>query len=176
MTNPVTRTLIAALFIALPALAALPAHAQDADLVETAQAADDFEVLVTALTEADLVAPLKGEGPFTVFAPTDSAFSALGEDTINDLLKPENKEKLQSILTFHVVEGRAMAEDVVTMESVESLGGPKIGISVEDGTVTLRGENRATVTTTDIEASNGVIHVIDTVLMPPSQTATMDKN
>jgi uncharacterized surface protein with fasciclin (FAS1) repeats len=153
--------------LALLVAFALPAHAQDADIVDTAVQADGFNTLAQALEAAELVDALKGEGPFTVFAPTDEAFDSLPEGTLESLLQPENKEQLQSILQYHVVPAKAMASDVTGMESAETLQGQSVQIQVEDGTVMLTGSNSATVTQTDIEASNGVIHVIDTVLMPP---------
>lgn len=184
MYRTLTRTLIACLAFTLVSFAALPVQAQDdsqeeemqeADIVQTAQNAGNFDTLVSALKAADLEEALKGEGPFTVFAPTDEAFEALPEGTLDDLLKPENKSDLQGILQYHVVEGKVMASDVTKLEEAETLGGSKVGIEVNDGTVTLKGDNEATVTNTDIEASNGVIHVIDSVLMPTKRTAMKDK-
>lgn len=133
------------------------------DVIDVALEADDFNTLATALTEADLVSALKGEGPFTVFAPTDAAFAALPEGVLDSLLA--DKEQLSNVLLYHVVSGKVMAEDVLTMDGamVETLLGEEIEISIEDGMVYI---NDAKVTTTDIEASNGVIHVIDTVLVP----------
>ncbi len=133
------------------------------DIVDTALEADDFNTLATALTEAELISTLKGEGPFTVFAPTDAAFAALPEGTLDSLLA--DKEQLTNVLLYHVVSGKVMAEDVLEMDGamVETIFGEKIEISIEDGMVYI---NDAQVTTTDIEASNGVIHVIDTVLVP----------
>jgi uncharacterized surface protein with fasciclin (FAS1) repeats len=132
------------------------------DIVDTAVAAGDFTTLATALTAADLVDTLKGEGPFTVFAPTDDAFAALPEGTVEGLL--EDIPALTDILLYHVVSGAVDAETVVGLDSATTLQGSDIAISVEDGTVTLNGVTM--VTTTDIEASNGVIHVIDSVLLP----------
>jgi len=181
MTRLFTRTFAASLVVALAFLVTLPAQAQDksktksADIVQTAQNAGSFETLVAALQAADLVEALKGEGPFTVFAPTDSAFAALPEGTLDDLLKPENQSQLQSILKYHVVQGKAMASDVTGMEDAETLEGSTVGIRVTDGTVILTGKNNANVTATDIMASNGVIHVIDAVLMPPERTAMQDE-
>jgi len=138
-------------------------HMAKADIVDTAVAADDFNTLATALTEAGLIETLKGEGPFTVFAPTDAAFAALPEGALDNLLA--NKEELTNVLLYHVVPGKVMAADVVGLDgqSVETASGQSINIKVEDGTVYI---NDAMVTTTDIEASNGVIHVIDSVLLP----------
>lgn len=170
MYSILSRTLAAA---ALLLVLAVPAQAQDgepsADIVETAMQADGFETLVAALKAADLVEALKGDGPFTVFAPTDEAFAALPEGTLDTLLKPENKDQLTAILTYHVVAAEAPASAVVGMDQAETLQGSAVQISVNDGTVTLSGSNTATVTQTDIMTSNGVIHVIDTVLMPPEE-------
>lgn len=142
----------------------LPAKAAD-DIVDTAVGAGSFGTLAAALEAGDLIDTLKGEGPFTVFAPTDEAFAKLPEGTVADLLKPENKAKLVEILTYHVVPGKVMASDVVTLESADTVAGKPVTISVSEGTVSI---NDATVVKTDIEASNGVIHVIDSVLLPPS--------
>jgi uncharacterized surface protein with fasciclin (FAS1) repeats len=159
---------------ALLAFLAVPAQAQDTEesaptIVEIAQQVDGFSTLVQALQAGDLVSPLQGEGPFTVFAPTDSAFAALPDGTLESLLQPENKERLQAILQYHVVPATAMASDVVGMNAATTLQGSDVSIQVENGTVTLMGQNSATVTQTDIEASNGVIHVIDAVLLPPEK-------
>ena len=136
------------------------------DIVETAMAAGDFETLVAAVKAAGLVETLKGDGPFTVFAPTDAAFKKIPQSTLNDLLKPENKEKLASILTYHVVSGKVMAKDVVDLEEAETVNGAKAPVKVSGDTVMI---GDAKVVKTDIKTSNGVIHVIDTVLMPPSK-------
>jgi uncharacterized surface protein with fasciclin (FAS1) repeats len=133
------------------------------DIVDTAVAAGGFTTLATALTEADLVKTLKGEGPFTVFAPTDEAFAKLPAGTLDDLLKPENKAKLQGILTYHVVPGQVMAADVVKLKSAKTVNGQSITIKVTGDTVMV---DNAKVTKTDIMCSNGVIHVIDTVILP----------
>jgi uncharacterized surface protein with fasciclin (FAS1) repeats len=138
------------------------------DIVETAINADGFNTLATALQEAELVSTLQGEGPFTVFAPTDEAFAALPEGTLESLLQPENRDQLVNILTYHVVPGKVMASDVTQLEEANTVAGPAISIQISDGNVMLMGDNTAQVVQTDIEASNGVIHVIDTVLMPPS--------
>src|SRR6056297_839192 len=133
------------------------------DVLDVALEADDFNTLITAVIEADLVAALKGDGPFTVFAPTDAAFAALPEGTLDSLLA--DKEQLANVLLYHVVSGKVMAEDVLEMDGamVETLLGEKVEINIENGMVYI---NDSQVTTTDIEASNGVIHVIDTVLVP----------
>jgi uncharacterized surface protein with fasciclin (FAS1) repeats len=140
------------------------ARAADKDLVDTAVAAGQFETLAAAIGAAGLVETLKGEGPFTVFAPTDAAFAKLPAGTIETLLRPENKDRLTAILTYHVVPGRVMAADVVNLDEAETVNGKMVDISVDGGAVML---NDATVTATDIAASNGVIHVIDTVILPP---------
>ncbi len=135
------------------------------DLVDTAAGAGTFNTLVAAVDAAGLVDTLKGEGPFTVFAPTDEAFAALPEGTVEDLLKPENKDQLIAILTYHVVPGKVMAADVMGSETTaSSVQGGDLMIDGTDG-VTVNG---ATVTQADIEASNGVIHVIDQVILPQS--------
>ena len=133
------------------------------DIVDTAVAAGQFNTLAAALGAAGLIETLKGPGPFTVFAPTDAAFAALPAGTVEELLKPENKAKLASILTYHVVAGKVMAADVVKLSEADSVGGPTLKIMTEGGKVMI---NDATVTTADIAASNGVIHVIDKVLIP----------
>lgn len=133
------------------------------DIVDTAIAAGDFKTLAAALQAAGLVDTLKGKGPFTVFAPTDEAFKKLPAGTVESLLKPENKEQLIKILTYHVVPGKVMAADVVKLTSAKTVQGGEVTIKVADGKVTV---DNAVVTRTDIGASNGVIHVIDTVIMP----------
>ncbi|WP_292294791.1 fasciclin domain-containing protein [Marivita sp.] len=132
------------------------------DIVDTAIDAGSFETLVAAVQAADLVETLKGEGPFTVFAPTDEAFAALPEGTVESLLMPENKDQLVSILTYHVVPGKVMSTDLADDMEAETVQGDTVTIDLDNGVMV---EN-ATVTTADIEASNGVIHVIDTVIMP----------
>jgi len=136
--------------------------ASAADIVDTA-VAGGFTTLVAAVKAAGLVDTLKGPGPFTVFAPTDEAFAKLPPGTLDSLLKPENKAKLVSILTYHVVAGKVMAADVVKLKSAKTVEGESIAIKTADGGVMV---DKAHVTKTDIETSNGVIHVIDTVLMP----------
>jgi uncharacterized surface protein with fasciclin (FAS1) repeats len=144
-----------------------PVRAQHAkDIVDTAVAAGSFTTLAKALTAADLVSTLKGPGPFTVFAPTDEAFAKLPAGTLENLLKPENKAMLQRVLTYHVVPGNLMAADVVTVSSAKAVSGDMLSIKASGGTVTV---NRSRVVTTDIAASNGVIHVVDTVLLPPGE-------
>ncbi len=143
------------------ALALTPA-ASAADIVDTA-VAGKFNTLVAAVKAADLVETLKGPGPFTVFAPTDEAFAKLPAGTLETLLKPENKAKLQSILTYHVVPGKVMSHDVVKLNSAKTVEGRSIVIKSGDGGVMV---NNARVTKADIDTSNGVIHVIDTVILP----------
>ena len=133
------------------------------DIVDTAVAAGSFETLVAAVKAAGLVETLKGEGPFTVFAPSDDAFAKVPAETLQELLKPENKEKLQGILTYHVVSGKVMAADVVELESAKTVNGQEVTIKAADGKVMVDGAN---VVATDIECENGVIHVIDSVIMP----------
>ena len=137
--------------------------AETKDIVDTAVSAGTFKTLAKALEAADLVTTLKGAGPFTVFAPTDEAFAKLRSGTLDTLLKPENKAKLRRILTYHVVAGRVMASDVINMSSAKAVSGDTIAIVARTGSVTV--EN-AHVTTTDIVASNGLIHVIDAVILP----------
>jgi uncharacterized surface protein with fasciclin (FAS1) repeats len=136
-----------------------------ADIVDTAVAAGSFSTLAAALGAAGLVDTLKGPGPFTVFAPTDDAFAKLPEGTVDSLLLPENKDKLVGILTYHVLSGEVMAETVVTMDgaAVPTVNGASVTIGVKDGVVTVDG---AKVVTTDIKTDNGVIHVIDSVIIP----------
>ena len=133
------------------------------DIVDTAVAAGNFKTLATALQAAGLVETLKGKGPFTVFAPTDEAFSKLPAGTVEMLLKPENKQKLSSILTYHVVSGNVKAADVVKLTTAKTVNGQSLMIKVNGGKVMVDGAN---VVKTDITASNGTIHVIDSVLMP----------
>ena len=140
------------------------ARASNQDIVDTAVGAGQFKTLATALKAADLVETLKGPGPFTVFAPTDAAFAKLPAGTVESLLKPENKEKLTAILTYHVVPGAVKAEQVTKLDEAKTVNGAMVKISTEDGKVMI---NDATVVTADIPASNGVIHVIDKVILPP---------
>ena len=134
------------------------------NIVETAIEAGSFKTLVAAVTAAGLAETLQGEGPFTVFAPTDEAFAKIPADTITDLLKPENKEILAGILTYHVVSGKVLAADAAKLTSAKTVNGQEIKIDATSGVKI----NDATVTTADVEASNGVIHIIDAVLMPSS--------
>lgn len=147
------------------AIAGPAARAADQDIVDTAVGAGQFTTLAAALNAAGLVETLKGPGPYTVFAPTDAAFAKLPAGTVENLLKPENKDQLIAILTYHVVPGDVMAADVVKISEAETVNGKKLAIAVDGDTVMV---NEAKVTATDIEASNGVIHVIDSVVLPPS--------
>jgi uncharacterized surface protein with fasciclin (FAS1) repeats len=151
--------------LALAASTGIFASAQAADIVDTAVSAGQFTTLAAALDAAGLVDALKGDGPFTVFAPTDDAFAALPAGTVEDLLKPENKDKLTAVLTYHVVAGKVMSGDLSDGMTATTLNGADLTITTSDGVKV----NDATVTSADIEASNGVIHVIDTVLLPPSR-------
>lgn len=144
-----------------PAVVGAPAKAP-ADIVDTAVSAK-FNTLVAAVKAAGLVETLKSKGPFTVFAPTDEAFAKLPEETLKNLLKPENKEQLAAILTYHVVAGKVMAADVVKLTGAKTVNGQSVSIKVADGVVMVDG---AKVTKTDIECGNGVIHIIDTVILP----------
>jgi len=140
------------------------ASAGGKDLVTVAGSADNFKTLVAAIKAAGLVETLQGKGPFTVFAPTDEAFAKLPAGTVEELLKPENKEKLVAILTYHVLSGKVMAADVKTMEA-KTVQGQSVEIVVADAGVTVNG---AKVVKTDVPAENGVIHVIDAVILPKS--------
>ncbi len=155
----------AMLVIGTIALAA-PKDSASKDIVDTAVAAGSFQTLAKALQAADLVDTLKGPGPFTVFAPTDEAFAKLPAGTLDDLLKPENKEKLRAILTYHVVPGRVTAAKVVALSSAKTVNGQEMKITTMGGNVMV---NNAHVVKADIPASNGVIHVIDTVILPDAQ-------
>ncbi len=147
------------------AVAAPAAKAAEKDIVDTAVAAGSFKTLAAALGAAGLVDTLKGPGPFTVFAPTDAAFAKLPAGTVDELLKPENKAKLTTILTYHVVPGKVMAADVVKLTEAKTVNGAMVRIKVDGNSVMVSDAN---VTATDIAASNGVIHVIDSVILPPN--------
>jgi uncharacterized surface protein with fasciclin (FAS1) repeats len=149
---------VAALTFSHPASADTPGT-----IVDVAAGAGNFKTLVAAVKAAGLVDALSGKGPLTVFAPTDDAFAKLPPGTVETLLKPENKAKLRSILLYHVVKGDVKSSDLKDGESVKTLEGGSLKITISGGTVRV---NDATVTKADIEASNGVIHVIDTVLLP----------
>jgi uncharacterized surface protein with fasciclin (FAS1) repeats len=151
--------LTAASVFAMPAFAG--GHSKD--IVDTAVAAGSFNTLAAALTAAGLIDTLKGEGPFTVFAPTDAAFAALPAGTVEDLLKPENKDKLVAVLTYHVVAGKVMSTDLTEGMTAATVEGSDITITLEGGAKV----NGAVISAVDVEASNGVIHVIDAVILPP---------
>ena len=143
---------------------AIPASAATSkDIVDTAIAAGNFKTLAAALQAAGLAETLKGKGPFTVFAPTDEAFNKLPAGTVDSLLKPENKDKLKANLLYHVVSGEVGSSQVVKLSSAKTLEGKDVTFSVDNGSVTI---DNAKVITPDVKASNGVIHVIDTVLIP----------
>ncbi|MBT1451156.1 fasciclin domain-containing protein [Glaciecola sp. XM2] len=160
-------TAIAALMLSLTAFAHNHAGDKEAmmDIVDIAASNESFSTLVAAVKAAGLVDALKGEGPLTVFAPTNEAFAKLPAGTVEDLLKPENKDTLIAVLTYHVVPGKVLAADVVTVDSATSLQGQSITVKVDGSTVMV---DNATVVQTDIMASNGVIHVIDSVILPKS--------
>ena len=157
VTNIVRRSFLCLL------IAGSTAFAADKDIVDTAKSAGSFNTLVKAVAAAGLVDTLKGEGPFTVFAPTDAAFAKLPAGTLQDLLKPENKSKLQSILTYHVVPGKVMAADVVGLKNAKTVNGADLQVKAGPNGVMV---GNANVVKTDITTSNGVIHVIDSVLLP----------
>lgn len=150
---------------AAAALVAGAASAADMDIVDTAKSAGSFETLLAAAEAGGLVETLKGEGPFTVFAPTDAAFEALPEGTVEDLLKPENQDRLRAILTYHVVPGKVMSSDLSGEIEADTVNGEALTIEATGSGVMVE---EATVTQADIEASNGVIHVVDTVILPGS--------
>jgi uncharacterized surface protein with fasciclin (FAS1) repeats len=146
------------------ALGSADTRAAQKDVVETAVNAGQFKTLAAALGAADLINTLKGSGPFTVFAPTDEAFAKLPAGTVDNLLKPENRDQLVAILTYHVVPGKVMAADVIKLKEAKTVNGKMLDIETKGDSVMV---NDARVTATDIGASNGVIHVIDTVILPP---------
>ena len=158
---------VSLLLLAIPALLLAGNYGSKSkasmDIVDTAVSAKSFNTLVAALKAADLVDVLRGDGPFTVFAPTDAAFAKLPAGTVETLLKPENKAKLQAILTYHVVPGRYMAADVVKMSSAKTVNGKSFMVSMDGGNAMV---DSAKIIQTDILASNGVIHVIDSVILP----------
>ncbi len=156
-TRIITLLVVMAVFVAA---SPLPARTQPMDIVDTAVAAGSFNTLAKALTEAGLVQTLKGDGPFTVFAPTDEAFAKLPPGTLDALLK--DKAKLQEVLTYHVVPGKVMASDVMKLTAAKTVQGQNLRISTKGGVKV----NQAKVVKTDVMASNGVIHVIDAVVLP----------
>ena len=161
MFKIIQATTIGLFALAISMFAAAGHHGMKKDIVDTAVAAGDFSTLVTAVKAAGLVETLKGEGPFTVFAPTDAAFAKVPTDTLNALLA--DKAALANVLTYHVVAGNVMAADVVKLTSAVTVQGQAVSIEVKDGKVYVDG---AQVVATDIKASNGVIHVIDAVILP----------
>ena len=161
MFKIIQATTIGLFTLAISMFAAAGHHGMKKDIVDTAVAAGDFNTLVTAVKAAGLVETLKGEGPFTVFAPTDAAFAKVPTDTLNALLA--DKEALANVLTYHVVAGNVMAADVVELTSAVTVQGQAVSIEVKDGKVYVDGTQ---VVATDIKASNGVIHVIDAVILP----------
>ena len=157
------KRIIAAALLSISLASTSTADGHSKDIVDTAVAAGSFETLVTAVAAADLVDVLKGEGPFTVFAPVDAAFKALPAGTVESLLKPENKSKLADILTYHVLSGKVMSSDIIGKKlEVSMVNGSIAEIDATDG-VKIAGAN---VIQADIETSNGVIHVIDAVILP----------
>jgi uncharacterized surface protein with fasciclin (FAS1) repeats len=163
MLKSLALSTLAAVALTVAPIAAAPAAAQTKDIVDTAVAAGSFKTLAAALQAAGLVDTLKGPGPFTVFAPTDEAFAKLPAGTVEMLLKPENKAKLTRILTYHVVAGKVMAADAAKLTSAKAVSGDTLTIAAHGGGVTI---DKAKVVKADIAASNGVIHVIDTVILP----------
>lgn len=158
--------LASTLAICTIAMAAPKKNSETKDIVDTAVAAGSFQTLAKALQAADLVDTLKGPGPFTVFAPTDEAFAKLPAGTLDELLKPENKDKLRAILTYHVVAGKVPSDKVVTLSSAKTVNGQEVKITANGGKVMV---NNAHLVKADIPASNGVIHVIDAVILPEAQ-------
>ena len=150
-----------------PAMSSIAFGAEKKDIVDTAVANGSFKTLAAALEAAGLVDALKGDGPFTVFAPTDEAFAKLPEGTVENLLKPENKEQLINILTYHVVSGNVPAKTAITLDKATALNKKDIALEVKDGSLTLNGDSK--VALADVEATNGVIHVIDAVILPPAE-------
>ena len=163
MKSLLTRSIATATALTLGIVAAQAGKAPEKDIVDTAVAAGSFNTLATALKAAGLVDTLKGKGPFTVFAPTDAAFAKLPAGTVEDLLKPENKAKLVSILTYHVVSGAVSSAQVAKMTSARTVEGQSVKISTKGGGVMI---DNANVVKADVLASNGVIHVIDSVILP----------
>ena len=166
MQNAISKALFAAIATLGFAMAANAGHHESekkADIVDVAVSAGQFDTLAAALEAADLVGTLKSDGPFTVFAPTDEAFAKLPEGTVEHLLKPENRDQLAAILTYHVVPGKVYAADVVMLDSATTVNGADLTIRTSDKGVKV---DDARVIKTDIGASNGVIHIIDTVILP----------
>ena len=164
--TPVRETIISERVISSHPVREVALAAAPKDIVDTAVDAGSFKTLAAALGAADLVATLKGDGPFTVFAPTDEAFAKLPAGTVDTLLKPENKEKLKEVLLLHVVPGEVYAADVVKLKEAKTAGGKTVNISTEGGVKVGTAKGMSNVVKTDIKASNGVIHVIDAVILP----------
>ena len=162
MIRMVLTALLLGFVVVAPSKAAEPAAATK-DIFDTAVAAGSFKTLAAALQAAGLVDTLKGKGPFTVFAPTDDAFAKLPKGTVEDLLKPENKAKLTAILTYHVVPGAVKSTQAMTLSSAKTVNGKSLTLKVDGGSLHV---DSAKVVSADIEASNGVIHVIDAVVIP----------
>ena len=165
LKNVVRLMMVGALALTVGSSAAV-VRAQDKDIVDTAVAAGSFKTLAAALKAAGLIDTLKGKGPFTVFAPTDEAFAKLPAGTVENLLKPENKAQLTAILTYHVVPGAVSAAQVTRLKDAKTVNGQTVKIASMGGSVMV---DKATVVKTDIKASNGVIHVIDTVMLPAAR-------
>lgn len=168
LTAQLLLIVIGTLFAGSHAFAGSPPAKDKQDIVDTAIAAGSFNTLVAAVQAADLVGALKGEGPFTVFAPTDEAFAALPAGTVDNLLKPENQAQLQGVLLYHVVPGKIMSSDIGTGAAPATLQGASVTVVGSASGVTVNG---AEVISADIETSNGVIHVIDAVILPPASAA-----
>jgi uncharacterized surface protein with fasciclin (FAS1) repeats len=164
--TPVHETIISERVISSHPVREVALAAAPKDIVDTAVGAGTFKTLAAALGAADLVATLKGAGPFTVFAPTDEAFAKLPAGTVDSLLKPENKDKLKAILLLHVVPGEVYAADVVKLSEAKTAGGNTVKISTAGGVKVGTAKGMSNVVKTDIKASNGVIHVIDAVILP----------
>ena len=169
--NAAHALIVTSALVAAPTLAGHHGESEKAvpaaqkNIVDTAVAAGSFKTLAAALEAAGLIDALAGEGPFTVFAPTDAAFAKLPEGTVEMLLKPENKDKLIAVLTYHVVPGAVDAAAVVKLDMAKTINGEAVEISADSGAVMI---NNATVVKADIGASNGIIHVVDTVILPPA--------
>lgn len=168
MKNLTTLLAVGALLVSGAQSAMAGCGTCDKTIVENASSIDGFKTLVAAVKAAGLVDTLSGKGPFTVFAPTDEAFKKLPKGTLETLLKPENKDKLVAILKYHVVSGKVMAKDVVNLKKAKTVQGSNVSIKVKEGKVMI---DKATVAKADVACSNGVIHVIDTVILPKEKKA-----
>ncbi|OEK04849.1 fasciclin domain-containing protein [Roseivirga misakiensis] len=162
-TQKIMRSLFGAMFALM--LTTSVANAQSKDIVGLAAGADNLKTLVAAVKAGGLVETLQGDGPFTVFAPTDEAFAALPKGTLDMLLKPENKDKLVAILTYHVVAGKVMSTDLSNGQKAATVNGQKVTVSIGNGDVKISG---AKVIAADVKAKNGVVHIIDKVILPPN--------